>query len=107
LDKCIYWKGTYTCLGCSEIDVLNEMECHVLTCQEINWNCNYCNKPIKRSNMEMHMESCNSKHIKCGKCKRSFKSHEIERHTSKDECLYSVMMEMKSKISINFFISYL
>lgn len=108
-DEAFYIKNPdredyYNCLGCNESDILNEMECHVLTCKEITFNCNNCNKPIKRKDMEIHMKSCESQLHQCGKCNRNFKAHEIEKHSSKDECLYSVIMEMKSKIFLYIYI---
>lgn len=102
LGICKYYKGTYSCLGCKKNDLLNEMECHVLTCDQIEWNCNFCNKPIKRATMGEHMEICEAKPVQCKKCKRSYRGEDIEKHSSKDECLYSVMIEMRNTFNGKF-----
>lgn len=96
LEKCRFWKGTYSCLGCGKHDILSEMECHVLVCEEITWNCDYCNLPFKRMELGMHMEICDSKPKQCVKCNQMVQSSVMDKHISKDECMYQMMMEMKS-----------
>jgi len=101
LEKCRFWKGTYSCLGCGKHDILSEMECHVLVCDEITWNCDYCNLPFKRLELGMHMGSCDSKPTQCVKCSQMVQSGAVEKHVSKDECLYQIIMEMKSSYDGN------
>ncbi len=96
LDKCNFWKGTYSCIGCKKHDILSEMECHVLVCDEITENCNYCNLQFKRSELGKHMEVCDQKTMICDKCNENISSKSIEKHISKDECLYKVIVEMKN-----------
>ena len=50
-------------------------------------------------------EENNEGKIKCNKCLRSFNGDEIDKHSSKDECLYSVMMEMRTTFTGYFYYS--
>lgn len=96
LNKCRYWNGTYSCLGCKKYDVLSEIECHVLICDQITWNCNYCNLPFKRQVLAQHLEICKFKLVQCFKCDLSIQQNQYEKHVSKDECLYKMMIDMKN-----------
>jgi len=102
LDKCKFWKGTFSCSGCGKNDILTEIECHVLECDQISWNCDFCNSPFKRKELGIHMENCDSKPTECMKCNLKFPNKIIEKHMSKDECLYQIMMEMKTSFNGNF-----
>jgi len=96
LEKCKFWKGTYSCLGCGRYDIFSEIECHVLVCDQISWNCNYCNLPFKRMELGMHMDNCDAKPSQCIKCNQMVQSSTMDKHITKDECLYQIMMEMKN-----------
>ena len=102
LDTCKYWKGTYTCLGCDKIDIISEMENHILTCDQIEFSCSFCDKQIKRAFMGKHLENCDAKLVKCNKCFTSFRGDQIEKHVSKDECLYSILLNMRNTFTGNF-----
>jgi len=106
LDKCKFWKGTYSCLGCGKFDILSEIECHVLVCDQITWNCNYCNMPFKRMELGMHLEICDSKPSQCIKCNLMIQNNIMDKHITKDECLYQIMMDMKNSFNGKSYSSY-
>ena len=101
LENCKFWKGTYTCIGCGKFDILSEMECHVLICDQIVENCNFCNSSVKRIELPNHIEKCEYKTEKCNKCQENILFINVDKHSSKDECLYKIILDMKNSFNGN------
>lgn len=101
LENCKFWIGTFCCVGCGKYDLIEDIECHVLVCDQITWNCNFCNKLYKRADLSSHMEICDMKTVECTKCHSNFQNKDYENHYSKDECLFAVVMDIKKQFNGN------
>jgi hypothetical protein len=75
------------CNGC-KVEVLTncllvEINQHINACPEINVNCLYCNKPVKRRLLVNHEDNCEYNFTQCEDCGFTCKKIELKRHNKK------------------------
>ncbi len=83
LNNCEF--NLYECIGCNMNSKKDEMKIHVLKCDKLFKNCEFCFEKFSINEIQSHFESCQMFELPCKYCSIKIKRYNFDKHL-KTEC---------------------